>query len=49
LAQAVGLQVPGSFQVSYSFVPALKALNEKERDPTGATVHKRPTASSPQS
>ena len=28
LAQAVGLKVPGSFQVSYAFVPALKELNE---------------------
>jgi hypothetical protein len=31
LAAAVGLRVPGSFQVSYSFVPALRALNEGER------------------
>lgn len=31
LASAVGLQVPQQFQVSYSFVPALKALNEGEQ------------------
>ncbi len=31
LAQAVGLRVPGQFQVSYTFVPALRALNESER------------------
>jgi hypothetical protein len=28
LAQAIGLRVPGQFQVSYSFVPALRELNE---------------------
>jgi hypothetical protein len=28
LAQAIGLKVPGQFQVSYAFVPALKELNE---------------------
>jgi hypothetical protein len=28
MAQAVGLKVPGQFQVSYAFVPALKELNE---------------------
>jgi hypothetical protein len=28
LAQAIGLRVPGQFQVSYAFVPALRALNE---------------------
>jgi hypothetical protein len=27
LAEAIGLKVPASFQVSYSFVPALKSLN----------------------
>ena len=30
LAQAIGLKVPGQFQVTYSFVPALRALNEGE-------------------
>lgn len=34
LAQSVGLRVPGQFQVSYSFVPALRALNEKSSVPT---------------
>src|ERR1044071_9650816 len=28
LAQAIGLKVPGQFQVSYAFVPALKEMNE---------------------
>ena len=28
LAQAIGLKVPGQFQVSYAFVPALRQLNE---------------------
>ncbi len=28
LAEAVGLKVPGQFQVSYAFVPALRDLNE---------------------
>jgi hypothetical protein len=27
LAEAIGLKVPGSFQVSYAFVPAMKELN----------------------
>ena len=28
LARAVGLKTPGNFQVSYSFIPALRELNE---------------------
>lgn len=31
LADAVGLRVPGQFQLSYSFVPALRELNENGR------------------
>jgi hypothetical protein len=31
LARAIGLKSPGAFQVSYSFVPALRALNESTR------------------
>jgi hypothetical protein len=45
LAQAIGLRVPGSFQVSYSFVPALRELNEA-RAPTSSG---RSTSSSPSS
>jgi hypothetical protein len=37
LAEAIGLRVPGSFQVSYSFVPAMKQLNaDIARDETPA-------------
>jgi hypothetical protein len=51
LAQAVGLRVPGQFQVSYSFVPALRALNEKNPGrPTTAPAARSPGAlSSPPS
>jgi hypothetical protein len=42
LAQAIGLRVPGQFQVSYSFVPALRELNEAGRPNRG-------TSSSPSS
>jgi hypothetical protein len=31
LARSIGMRVPGAFQVSYSFVPALRALNESPR------------------
>ena len=31
LARAVGLRVPPDFQVSYTFVPALRKLNEEVR------------------
>lgn len=48
LAQAIGLRVPGQFQVSYSFVPALRDLNEGGSD-AGATAHKRRASVSPQS
>jgi len=38
LAEAIGLRVPGSFQVSYSFVPALKQLNaDGQRDEAPAS------------
>jgi hypothetical protein len=40
LAEAVGLRVPTSFQFSYMFVPALKALNEGERGGTRRAPHK---------
>ena len=46
LAQAIGLRVPGQFQVSYSFVPALKELNGDER--RGAASSRRRTAPTPQ-
>jgi hypothetical protein len=46
LAAAVGLQVPAQFQVSYSFVPALKDLNEgreaKDRTPSRKKVSNDP-------
>jgi len=44
LAQAVGLKVPGQFQVSYAFVPALKELNEGAVAGTGraAGEHRAP-------
>jgi hypothetical protein len=40
LAEAIGLRVPTSFQFSYMFVPALKALNEDERGGTRRAPHK---------
>lgn len=40
LAEAIGLKVPGSFQVSYAFVPALKELNVANH-PNGAPATKR--------
>jgi hypothetical protein len=46
LAQAVGLKVPGSFQVSYSFIPALKELNEGSS--RGSAPAKRRVSSAPQ-
>jgi hypothetical protein len=50
LASAIGLQVPGSFQVSYSFVPALKALNEGSGlNGPGATSPKHGGHAPPQS
>jgi hypothetical protein len=48
LAAAIGLRVPGSFQVSYTFVPALKALNEGAPDPDRA-IQKRRAQPPPQS
>lgn len=49
LASAIGLRVPGSFQVSYSFVPALKALNEGTSESTDRAAPKRRAQSPPQS
>lgn len=50
LAQAIGLRVPGQFQVSYSFVPALRELNEspQSRSPN-APSGRSTTSSSPSS
>lgn len=48
LAQAVGLKVPGSFQVSYSFVPALKEMNEGGGGARAVAPHKRRVSSAPQ-
>ena len=50
LAQAVGLKVPGQFQVSYSFVPALKELNEGSgaRAVRAGAPAKRRVSSAPQ-
>jgi hypothetical protein len=47
LAGAVGLRVPASFQVSYSFVPALKELNEGGSR-RAASPAKRRVSSAPQ-
>jgi hypothetical protein len=49
LAQAIGLKIPGQFQVSYSFVPALRALNENSPRGTTTTPSAGRTASSPPS
>jgi hypothetical protein len=49
LASAIGLRVPGEFQVSYSFVPALKALNEGTGQTTDRAVQKRRAQPPPQS
>jgi hypothetical protein len=46
LAQAVGLRVPAQFQLSYSFVPALKELNEDDKK--GAAASKRRATPAPQ-
>jgi hypothetical protein len=48
LAQAVGLKVPGQFQVSYSFVPALKELNEGGAPARAGAPAKRRVSSAPQ-
>ena len=48
LAQAIGLRVPGQFQVSYSFVPALRELNESPNSRT-PTPSGRSTTPSPSS
>jgi len=49
LAQAVGLKVPGQFQVSYAFVPALKELNEGGGARTGGTSGEHRAAATPRS
>jgi hypothetical protein len=46
LAQAIGLRVPGQFQVSYSFVPALKELNGDVKN--GAASSRRRATPTPQ-
>jgi hypothetical protein len=46
LAQAVGLRVPMQFQVSYSFVPALKDLNGDDKK--AATSAKKRATPAPQ-
>jgi len=48
LAQAVGLRVPGQFQVSYSFVPALRELNEGSGPARAGAPAKRRVSSAPQ-
>jgi hypothetical protein len=47
LAQAVGLKVPGQFQVSYAFVPALRDLNEGGSDASGKKSRERRAATTP--
>jgi hypothetical protein len=48
LAEAVGLKVPGQFQVSYSFVPALKELNEGGAPARRGAPVKRRVSTAPQ-
>jgi hypothetical protein len=49
LAQAIGLRVPGQFQVTYSFVPALRELNESPHSRSPTAPSGRSTSSSPSS
>lgn len=49
LAQAIGLKVPGQFQVTYSFVPALRALNEGEPSRGKSSRPARSTTAAPSS
>jgi len=49
LAQAIGLKVPGQFQVSYAFVPALKELNEGGVAGTGKASGEHRAAATPRS
>jgi len=49
LAQAIGLKVPGQFQVSYAFVPALKELNEGAVTGTGKASGEHRAAATPRS
>jgi hypothetical protein len=41
LAQVVGLKVPEQFQVSYTFVPTLKELNENDAETRNSQIRKR--------
>jgi hypothetical protein len=47
LAEAIGLRIPGSFQFSYTFVPALRDLNEGANQSQGVAhkghAHPAPT------
>jgi hypothetical protein len=47
LAQAVGLKIPAEFQVSYTFVPSLRELNESTPVGRGTTAHKKQSATPP--
>jgi hypothetical protein len=49
LAQAVGLKVPGQFQLSYAFVPALRELNEGGNAGTGKAAGEHRAAATPRS
>ena len=49
LAHAVGLKVPGQFQVSYAFVPALKELNQGGSAGTGGASGEHRAAATPRS
>jgi hypothetical protein len=49
LAQAIGLKVPGQFQVSYAFVPALKELNEGAVAGTGKSSGQHRAVATPRS
>ena len=44
LAQSVGLRAPNDFQVSYTFVPALRALNQSAEHINSASSRKSPAA-----
>jgi hypothetical protein len=43
LARAIGLKTPGTFQVSYAFIPALRDLNEPAGSPARAQDERTPT------
>jgi hypothetical protein len=44
LAQSVGLRAPTDFLVSYSYIPALRALNESAEHADSASARKSPSA-----